>query len=71
MASAQPVDPKMPIRCPGGCGGRVYFTDLAKCVHCGKVRCSSCVKRFRGRPYCKRCAKELQRQESLQERSRP
>lgn len=57
-------DPKKLLRCPGGCGNVADFLSLAKCVLCGNVRCSRCLKKYKQRPYCKACHKEQQRQGS-------
>ncbi len=56
-------DPKRDLlRCV--CGNREIFTALVKCLKCGKIICAMCRWVFLGRPHCKPCAKERQREES-------
>ena len=59
-------DPKKLIRC--ACGLVLDFTGLVKCFRCGKILCSSCIRKFRKRPCCKTCQKEVQKEECLQEK---
>jgi hypothetical protein len=61
MTRLAPDDPKRPLRCPSGCGNAVNFILLVKCARCARVQCDVCIRRFKKRPYCKSCIKELQR----------